>query len=131
MKTLARLVGIGFLAFTLANGDAADTAKGGGKRLAELGTVAKIAEVESGDVVITACPKCKTVVQNRVKSTAKGGARATERVALHACPGCGAKIDVSGHGKAKVDKVTHTCSHCGSTEAFCSVLKKGEEKNEE
>ncbi|HEX7859362.1 MAG TPA: hypothetical protein VF773_03485 [Verrucomicrobiae bacterium] len=102
----------------------ADTAKGGGKKLIELTTPAQVAEVEKGDVAVTACPKCKTVVHTRVKATAKGGGIGKEAVATHGCPGCGAKVDVSGHGKAKVDKITHTCSHCGSSEAFCSVLKK-------
>jgi hypothetical protein len=124
MKTLVHLFGIGLLTLTLANVAAADTAKGGGKRLTELSTVAKIAAVEPGDIVVTACPKCKTVVHNRIKSTAKGGGSAVEKIALHGCPGCGAKVEVTGHGKAKVDKVTHVCSHCGSGDAFCSALKK-------
>jgi ssDNA-binding Zn-finger/Zn-ribbon topoisomerase 1 len=102
---------------------AADTAKGGGKRLTELSSLAQVVAVQKGDVVVTSCPKCRTVVQNRVKATAKGGGSAVERVATHGCPGCGAKIETTGHGKAKTDKVTHVCSHCGSNEAFCSVLK--------
>lgn len=102
----------------------ADTAKGGGKKLIELTTPAQVAAVEKGDLIVTACPKCKTVVQTRVKATAKGGGIGKQEVAVHACPGCGAKVDVTGHGKAKVDKIAHVCSHCGSSEAFCSVLKK-------
>lgn len=102
---------------------AADTAKGGGKRLTELNSPAQVAAVEKGDLVVTTCPKCRTVMQNRIKATAKGGGSAVERVAIHGCPGCGARIETTGHGKAKTDKVTHVCSHCGSNEAFCSVLK--------
>lgn len=102
---------------------AEDTAKGGGKRLTELSSPAVVAAVKKGDVVVTSCPKCRTVIHNRVKATAKGGGSAVEKVASHGCPGCGAKIETTGHGKAKTDKVTHVCSHCGSTEAFCSVLK--------
>jgi hypothetical protein len=102
----------------------ADTAKGGGKKLIELTTPSQIAAVEKGDVVVTSCPKCKTVTQTRVKATAKGGGLGKEAVATHGCPGCGAQVEVTGHGKAKVDKITHVCSHCGSSEAFCSVLKK-------
>src|SRR5215213_9049445 len=102
----------------------ADTAKGGGKKLIELTTPSQIAEIEKGDVIVTACPKCKTVTETRVKATAKGGGIGKEAIATHACPGCGAQVEVTGHGKAKVDKITHVCSHCGSSEAFCSVLKK-------
>lgn len=113
---------------SLTSSTAADTAKGGGKKLIELNSPAQIAQVEKGDVVVTACPKCKTVLHTRVKATAKGGGTGLESVASHGCPGCGAKVEVAGHGKAKVDKITHTCSHCGSSEAFCSVLKKKDAK---
>jgi hypothetical protein len=126
MKTFAKILGAAaaVLVIGLLPANAADTAKGGGKKLIELSTPSQVAQVEKGDVVVTACPKCKTVVHTRVKATAKGGGSAREEVASHGCPGCGAKVDLSGHGKAKVDKVTHACSHCGSAEAFCSVLKK-------
>ncbi|HEX7860841.1 MAG TPA: hypothetical protein VF773_10970 [Verrucomicrobiae bacterium] len=125
MKTLIKLIGSVVAVLTLAlTVSAADTAKGGGKKLTELNTPAQVTEVEKGDLVVTACPKCKTVVHTRVKTTAKGGGLGKEKVATHGCPGCGAQVDLTGHGKAKVDKITHTCSHCGSSEAFCSVLKK-------
>lgn len=103
---------------------AADTAKGGGLKLTQLSTVGQVEAVQSGDAVVMSCPKCKTVTYSQVKATAKGGGTAIEKVSAHGCPGCAAKIETTGHGKAKEDKVTHVCSHCGSKEAFCSVLKK-------
>ena len=126
MKTITTIIAGGAAALMLGfiPSFGADTAKGGGKKLIELTSPAQVAEVEKGDVVVTACPKCKTVVHTRVKATAKGGGIGKEKVATHGCPGCGAKVDLEGHGKAKVDKITHTCAHCGSADAFCSVLKK-------
>lgn len=124
MKTFPNIfVFLAIFAF-IATSSAADSAKGGGKKLTELSSVAQLQEIEKGDVVVTVCPKCKTVVHKRVKITAKGGGLGKETVATHACPGCGVKVDLSGHGKSKVDRITHTCSHCGSSEAFCSILKK-------
>jgi hypothetical protein len=102
----------------------ADTAKGGGLKLMQLSTVGQVQAVEAGDVVVMTCPKCKTVTYTQVKATAKGGGSAIETVAAHGCPGCGAKFETTGHGKAKEDKVTHVCTHCSSKQAFCSVLKK-------
>src|SRR5688572_25952190 len=89
---------------------AADTAKGGGMKLMQLSTVGQVQAVQSGDAVVMTCPKCKTVTYNQVKATAKGGGSAVEIVAAHGCPGCGAKIETTGHGKTKEDKVTHVCS---------------------
>ena len=126
MKTLAKFFAGSAFALTLALPlcYGAETAKGGGKKLTELTSPDQVAQIQKGDFIVTACPKCRTVVQTRVKATAKGATIGKENVAIHVCPGCGAKVDLSGHGKAKVDKITHTCSHCGSSEAFCSVLKK-------
>lgn len=128
MKPLKLFWGVAVAALFLfsINSDAAETAKGGGKILAELSTAGSIAELQKGDVVVSVCPKCKVVTQTRVKSTAKGGGLGNEVVAVHGCPGCGAKFEVIGHGKAKQEKVTHVCAHCGSREAFCSVIKKKE-----
>lgn len=127
MKTLMRFFGFSLFVLCVTSFGAmgADsTAKGGGKKLTELNTSGAIAALEKGDVVVSVCPKCKTVTQTRVKSTAKGGGLGKETVTMHGCPGCGAKFEVTGHGKAKDEKVTHVCTHCGSAEAFCSVIKK-------
>ena len=34
-------------------------------------------------------------------------------------------FETKGHGKAAQDVVKHVCQTCGSTDAFCCVLKKG------
>lgn len=121
---LAAAVALGALILSSSTTFAADTAKGGGLKLMQLSTVGQVQAVQTGDAVVMTCPKCKTVTYNQVKATAKGGGSAVETIAAHGCPGCAAKFETTGHGKAKEDKVTHVCSHCGSNEAFCSVLKK-------
>ena len=40
------------------------------------------------------------------------------------CPGCEQKFTVVGEGKGKHSVVTHVCKKCGSTDAFCCVMKK-------
>jgi len=110
--------------FINSNGVAADvTAKGSGTRLTELKTVGDIEILQSGDVVVMACPKCKTVMETRIERPPKGASATETKVAVHECPGCGTKWETTGHGKAKTDKVTHVCSHCGSKNAFCAVKK--------
>lgn len=90
-------------------------------------TVADTQAVEVGDSIVMSCPKCKnswvTVVEAPTKTGAKPDSRVEER---HDCPGCEHKNVTVGHGKAKTDKVIHTCKMCGSEDAFCCVMKKGD-----
>ena len=111
--------------FTNINALAADvTAKGGATKLMTLKTVSDIEALQPGDVVVMACAKCGTITETRVEHSPKGAAGAIEtRVAVHACPGCGNKWQVDGHGKAKTEKATHVCSHCGAKGAVCAVRK--------
>lgn len=111
--------------FTNINAVAADvTAKGGATKLMNLKTVRDVEALKPGDVVVMACAKCDTVTETRIEHPSKGAAGAVEtKVAVHTCPGCGAKWEVDGHGKAKKEKMTHVCSHCGSKGAICAVKK--------
>ena len=95
-------------------------------QLKAIKTVADTQAVEDGDTIVMSCPKCKnswvTVVEAPTKTGAKPDSRVEER---HDCPGCEHKNVTVGHGKAKTDKVIHTCKMCGSEDAFCCVMKKG------
>jgi hypothetical protein len=82
-------------------------------------------------VVVMACPKCKTITETRVETPPKGAGAVEKAIPVHTCPGCGAKWETVGHGKAKTDKVTHVCSHCGSKSAFCAVKKANAPAKEE
>lgn len=96
-------------------------------QLKPIKTVADAKAVEDGDTMVMSCPKCKnswvTVVEAPTKTGAKPDSRVEER---HDCPGCEHKNVTVGHGKAKTDKVIHTCKMCGSEDAFCCVMKKGD-----
>jgi hypothetical protein len=85
-----------------------------------------VAGLKDGDMVAMACPKCKTIAVTYVK-TEKGHIKTTTAGQEHLCPGCEQKFVVVGEGKGKHDVVTHVCKKCGSTDAFCCVMKKGSE----
>jgi len=104
------------------------TAKGGSAKLIQLKPITTVADaeaVEPGDTVVMSCPKCKDSWATIVPGPGKTGAVPdTKSVMRHECPGCEHKIVTEGHGKAKTDKVVHTCKKCGSEDAFCCVIKK-------
>ena len=85
-----------------------------------------VAGLKGGDMVAMACPKCKTIMVTYVK-TEKGHIKTTTTLPADVCPGCEQKFVVVGEGKGKHNVVTHVCKKCGSTDAFCCVMKKGSE----
>jgi len=105
----------------------ADQVKGG-QKLMELNKVKTVGDIESlkvGDTFAMACAKCETIMVKKIVSTAKGAevlaanGAPTRVLGKHLCSGCGATMEVVGHGKAKESKITHTCASCGDTSAFC------------
>ena len=84
---------------------------------------ADVAGLKDGDMVAMACPKCKTVTVTYV-NTEKGHIKTATTVPADMCPGCEQKFTVVGEGKGKHNVVTHVCKKCGSTDAFCCVMKK-------
>lgn len=102
------------------------TAKGGASELLKLKpikTSEDIAALKEGDSVVMSCPKCKTVIITRITNENKPGQTRAVPASEHLCPGCDNRLTVTGHGKGKKDVITHVCSNCGSTDAFCCVLK--------
>jgi hypothetical protein len=97
--------------------------KGASKLMKAITTSADVAGLKDGDMVAMACPKCKTITVTSV-STAKGHIKTATPGQEHLCPGCEQKFVVTGEGKSKHDVVTHICKKCGSTDAFCCVMKK-------
>ena len=115
--------------FTNINVVAADVqTKGGATKLMNIKTVGDIEALKPGDVVVMSCPKCETIMETRIDRSPKGAGGTASKVAVHGCPGCGAKWETTGVGKAKTDKVTHVCSHCGSEGTVCAVRKAAGEK---
>jgi hypothetical protein len=95
-------------------------------KLQRLNTVADVQKVEAGDMVVMSCPKCKDTWVTVVENTGKAAnPRETKAVQRHACPGCQTKLVTEGAGKQAKSVVRHVCTQCGSTDAFCCVLKKG------
>jgi hypothetical protein len=84
---------------------------------------ADVAGLKDGDMVAMACPKCKTIMVTHV-NTEKGHIKTATTVPADMCPGCEQKFTVVGEGKDKHNAVTHVCKKCGSTDAFCCVMKK-------
>ena len=135
INQISRNVRRGFAVFTIASllslpgfALAQEQVKGAQKllQLNAIKTVADAEAVQAGDTIVMSCPKCKTSWVTIVEPPAKTGAKPeTKVIARHECPGCQHKIVTEGHGKAKTDKIVHTCKQCGSEDAFCCVMKKG------
>jgi uncharacterized protein YbaR (Trm112 family) len=85
-----------------------------------------VAGLKDGDMVAMACPKCKTIMVTHV-NTEKGHFKTATTVPEDVCPGCEQKFTVVGEGKGKHNVVTHVCKKCGSTDAFCCVMRKDSE----
>ena len=105
------------------------SAKGGASELTQLKpikTVEDVIALKSGDQVVMACPKCKSIYVTRVVKENKPGKSYELGATEHLCPGCDNKITLKGHGKGAKENVTHVCKTCGSKDAFCCVLKEGE-----
>jgi hypothetical protein len=101
--------------------------KKGAQKLTELTaiqTVKDLEGLESGDMIAMSCPKCRTVTVTSVE-TIKGHIKEDRATAKHLCPGCETIIKTEGRGKQATDKVVHVCQKCGSKDAFCCVMKKG------
>ena len=128
LKCCGMALAIAGLAF-LPVGAFAQKGEGAAKliQLKPIATVADAEAVKAGDMVVMSCPKCKETWVTVVEQPTKTGAKADSKTLLrHACPGCENKIVSEGHGKAKTDKIVHVCKKCGSEDAYCCVLKKGE-----
>jgi hypothetical protein len=81
------------------------------------------------------CAKCQDVVQQVPDWSAKGGAvlmaggQPTKLEVRHLCEGCATAWSTVGHGKAKQDVATHTCTSCGAdSKSCCSTAKNGRAK---
>jgi hypothetical protein len=64
-----------------------------------LKTVSDIEGLKTGDVVVMACAKCDTVTETRITYPPKGAGATETKVAVHGCPGCGAKWETVGAGE--------------------------------
>jgi hypothetical protein len=81
---------------------------------------AQVQPASSGKATMS-CPRC-TDGYKKVADTSVRGLRAdsTRTAAAHMCPACSTKITSVGAGKAKTDKVSHSCG----METSCCVAAK-------
>ncbi len=84
-----------------------------------------VAALKDGDMVAMACPKCKTITITTVKIE-KGHIQTTTPGEKHLCPGCDSRLVTEGTGHQAKTKLVHVCKACGSEDAFCCAMKKGE-----
>ncbi len=102
------------------------SAKGGAQGLMKpIKTTQDANAVESGDTMVMACPKCKTISYTYVDHAARGAIKDTKVGTKHLCPGCETTIKSQGTGKHAKNEIVHVCKTCGSEDAFCCVMKKG------
>jgi hypothetical protein len=90
---------------------------------------ADVANLKDGDMVAMACPKCKTITVTHI-NTEKGHIKTATTTLEDTCPGCEQKFTVVGDGKDKHSVVTHVCKKCGSTDAFCCIMRKNSSTTE-
>ena len=89
-------------------------------------TEADAAALEPGDAIVMSCPKCKTIMVTYVETEPKGHVTRTTAGEQHLCPGCKGKLVTKGHGKNAKTEYVHVCAKCGSKDAMCCVMKKGQ-----
>lgn len=120
------LVAVAGLAFLASSALAQEKGAERLMKLQRLNTPADVQKVEAGDTIVMSCPKCKDTWVTVVEQTGKAANPQEKKSVLrHECPGCNTKIVTQGVGKQAQNKVVHTCTHCGSDEATCCVMKKG------
>ena len=132
LGTIAALA-IAIVTWLPARASAADEPMKGGQHmlhLQSLNTKAQVDALKTGDTIVMACAKCKTIWTTRVKADAKGAqilnehGKPVEYIGTHACGGCKDTITVTGHKKGDITELKHTCNACGG-EVFCCATTAG------
>ena len=91
--------------------------------------------LKPGDTIAMACPKCQTIIVERV-TTEKGHIKLTTPGEKHLCSGCQTSIVTVGTGRTAHNVLKHVCNTCGSEDVFCcatstnAVPTKGMEEKE-
>jgi hypothetical protein len=117
--TVLALLSTGLLAVVISPIQAAqeNPFKGGASKLMMSGPVVAVATapaVSSGKMGAMTCPQCRDVTVTSTVKTFKGPGNRQIATVRHLCPGCESRWETTGHGKAKVTRMMHTCKDCGS-----------------
>ncbi len=81
-------------------------------------TPEQVEALKDGDTVAMACPKCKTIIVEKV-TTEKGHIDITKPEEVHLCSGCQTSIVTVEAGKNATRTLKHVCKKCGSDSVFC------------
>jgi hypothetical protein len=126
LKNVRTSIFLGLLAFGTIELMAPSLTLAEGKGASKLMFVA--ASSQSGSPTVSAhpaqmsCGKCVDVYTKSVDSSAKGmSAGSLRTVATHMCTSCQTTISSVGAGKAKQDKVVHTCGNDRMALANCCM----------
>jgi len=98
----------------------------GGEHLMMLNAITTPEQVEAlkpGDTIAMACPKCKTIIVEKV-TTEKGHITTMTPGEVHLCSGCQSSIVTVGTGKTAHNELKHVCKKCGSDTVFCCATMK-------
>jgi hypothetical protein len=97
----------------------------GASQLMKVAPVSSQAQTAQAKLSQMSCTGC-TDGYVKVRDTAAKGMRAetTKPVAVHGCGSCETKIASVGTGKAKTDKVAHSCGNVGVASASCCMAAK-------
>lgn len=93
----------------------------GAEHLMMLNSITTPEQVEAlkpGDTIAMACPKCKTIIVEKV-TTEKGHIKLVTPGENHLCSGCNTYIVTVGVGKNAKNELKHVCKACGSDSVFC------------
>lgn len=92
----------------------------GASKLMKSDTVSATNQAVAGKPAAMTCPYCKDVFVTVPERSSKGGQLASmHSVAKHLCPACSTKITTVGVGKAKTDRVDHTCGDSAGSKSSC------------
>jgi len=110
IKQIATLAFVVTFATALTAAAEVQTAKGGAQQLlgSSRPTTPEIAVMTAPAAML--CPNCHNETMSYV-TTSRGGVKEYGTVTQHLCPGCRTRIEAAGHGKARTEKVIHTCSY--------------------
>ena len=98
--------------------------KGAAKLMFPASTSSTQAQASAENRGLMSCTRCTDGYAKVIDASAKGmRAGSVTRVAVHMCPACETKIASVGAGKAKVDKVTHSCGTSAAEVSCCMASK--------
>ncbi len=86
-------------------------------------TPEQVEALKPGDTIAMACPKCKTIIVEKV-TTEKGHITTMTPGEVHLCSGCQSSIVTVGTGKTAHNELKHVCKKCGSDTVFCCATTK-------